>query len=305
MENNWIWQRPDWPVWEYVLSEQTVRQLLKIYKLAKKRDGNTIHTDPPELQSEKAIRSLAMEARATSAIEGEHLSYGDLHSVATSLLKSEHPVDPNIDSRTTGVVQMLVASRRNIHEPLTRNRLHGLHQHLLGYLERDKRYQGQIGQYRSGGVVIGDGQRILYEAPPPEQVEFLMAAFVEWYNRPFQLPPGSAPALSDQDLDNPILLAPVKSALAHLWFERIHPFIDGNGRIGRALSEQILLKANLPDMLLSQTIEIQRPSYYRELNQYGKDNQGNNISGWISWFTALIDRAIVRERVAEQEVGYG
>ncbi len=304
MTKDWIWQRPDWPVWEYVLSEQTVRQLLKIYKLAEKRNGNTIHTDPSRLQGEEAIRSLAMEARATSAIEGEHLSYGDLHSIATSLLKTGHPVDRNIDERTTGVVQMLIASRRDIHEPLTRDWLHGLHQQLLGYLERDKRYQGQIGQYRSGAVVIGDGQRILYEAPPPEQVEFLMAAFIEWYNRPFQLPPGSAPALPDQDLDNPVLLAPIKSALAHLWFERIHPFIDGNGRIGRALSEQILLKANLPDMQVSQTIERQRQSYYRELNQYGKDHQGNNISGWVSWFTTLVHKAIVREMVAEQEIEY-
>ncbi len=304
MTKDWIWQRPDWPVWEYVLSEQTVRQLLKIYKLAEKRNGNTAHADQTVLQGEGAIRSLAMEARATSAIEGEHLSYGDLHSVATSLLKTGHPVDPNIDERTTGVVQMLVASRGNICEPLTRDWLHGLHQQLLGYLERDKRYQGQIGQYRSGAVVIGDGQRILYEAPPPEQVEFLMAAFIEWYNRPFQLPTGSAPALPDQDLGNPVLLAPVKSALAHLWFERIHPFIDGNGRIGRALSEQILLKANLPDMQVSQTIERQRQSYYRELNQYGRGHQGNNISGWIDWFTTLVYKAIVREMVAEQEIEY-
>ncbi len=304
MKNNWIWQRADWPVWEYVVSEPTIRQLLKIYKLTEERNGNTIHTDVSRLQSEEAIRSLAREARATSAIEGEHLSYGDLHSAATSLLRAGHPVDPNIDEGATSVVQMLISSRRNIHEPLTRDWLHGLHQQLLGYLEQDKRYQGQIGKYRCGGVVIGDGQRILYEAPPPERVESLMASFIEWYNRPFQLPFGSAPALSGQDLDNPVLLAPVKSALAHLWFERIHPFIDGNGRIGRALSEQILLQANLPDMQLSQTIEIQRQSYYRELNRYGKDHQGNNISGWIDWFTAMVHKAIVREMAAEREMEY-
>ncbi len=304
MKNNWIWQRPDWPVWKYVVSEPTIRQLLKIYKLAEERNGNTIHTDQTGLQSEEAISSLAREARATSAIEGEHLSYGDLYSVTTSLLKTGHPVDRNIDERTTGVVQMLIASRGNIHEPLTRDWLHGLHQKLLGYLERDKRYQGQIGQYRSGAVVIGDGRRILYEAPPPEQVGPLMAAFIEWYNRPFQLPTGSAPALPDQELDNPVLLAPVKSALAHLWFERIHPFIDGNGRIGRALSERILLKANLPDMQLSQAIEIQRQSYYRELNLYGQEHQGNNVSGWIDWFSALVHKAIVREMGAEREMEY-
>ena len=89
-------------------------QLLKIYKLAEKRNGNTVHADPSVLQGESAIRSLVMEARATSAIEGEHLSYGDLHSVATSLLKTGRPVDRNIDERATGVVQMLIASRGNI-----------------------------------------------------------------------------------------------------------------------------------------------------------------------------------------------
>ena len=304
MNNNWIWQRPDWPVWDYVLSEQTVMQLMKIYKLAEKRNGNTVLADPSVLQGEGAIQSLVMEARATSAIEGEHLSYGDLHSVATSLLKTGRPVDRNIDERATGVVQMLIASRGNICEPLTRDYLHGLHQQLLGYLERNKRYQGQIGQYRSEVVVIGDGQRILYEAPPPEQVEPLMAAFIEWYNCPLQLLTGSASALPEQGRNNPVLLAPLKSAIAHLWFECIHPFIDGNGRIGRALSEQILFKANLPNMQFSTAIERQRQSYYWELNQYGRDQQGNNISGWIDWFTTLVYKAIVREMVAEQEIEY-
>ena len=81
-------------------------------------------------------------------------------------------------------------------------------------------------------------------------------------------------------------------------------FIDGNGRIGRALSEQILFKANLPNVQLSTAIERQRQSYYWELNKYGRDHQGNNISGWIDWFTTLVYKAIVREMVAEQEIEY-
>ena len=47
-----------------------------------------------------------------------------------------------------------------------------------------------------------------------------------------------------------------------------------------------------------------RGDSYRELNKYGRGNQGNNISGWIDWFTTLVYNAIVREMVAEQEIEY-
>ena len=95
------------------------------------------------------------------------------------------------------------------------------------------------------------------------------------------------------------------------------PAITGAAQVGKTLSagtsgivdadglpEQFLFKANLPNVQLSTAIERQRQSYYWELNKYGRDHQGNNISGWIDWFTTLVYKAIVREMVAEQEIEY-
>jgi Uncharacterized conserved protein len=69
--------------------------------------------------------------------------------------------------------------------------------------------------------------KIHFEAPPSNTVPSEMARFIDWFNR-------SAPT------GNPPLPALTRAGIAHLYFESIHPFEDGNGRIGRALAEKSL-----------------------------------------------------------------
>lgn len=74
----------------------------------------------------------------------------------------------------------------------------------------------------------------------------------------------------------------VKAALAHLWFETLHPFEDGNGRVGRAIVDLILARdAGEPSRLLriSQQLLAQRVEYYR---QCSRRNTGHSTSraGW-------------------------
>lgn len=71
--------------------------------------------------------------------------------------------------------------------------------------------------------------RVHYEAPPAQQVPDEMNKFIKWFNR-------TAP-----DQPQAIKFSPVRAAIAHLYFESIHPFDDGNGRIGRAIAEKALL----------------------------------------------------------------
>ena len=76
-------------------------------------------------------------------------------------------------------------------------------------------------------VVSGsiENPKVHYEAPPFSQVSNEIEPFIQWYNEAHQK---KSPA--------PLAIA----AIAHLWLESIHPFEDGNGRIGRAIAEKSL-----------------------------------------------------------------
>lgn len=75
--------------------------------------------------------------------------------------------------------------------------------------------------------------------------------------------------------------------MAHLYFESIHPFEDGNGRIGRALSEKVLAQSlNQPSLIsLSYTIERNRKRYYDMLEASNKDT---SITDWLVYFSETI-----------------
>lgn len=91
---------------------------------------------------------------------------------------------------------------------------------------------GGIGRYRTGdeATEIVSGRivdtRVYFEAPPSRRVPKEMARFVEWFNRTAS----ELPALT-------------RAGIAHLYFELIHPFADGNGRIGRAVAQKALAQA--------------------------------------------------------------
>jgi Fic family protein len=84
-----------------------------------------------------------------------------------------------------------------------------------------------------------------------------------------------------------IRIAPVRSAIAHLYFESIHPFEDGNGRIGRAIAEKALSQTlGRPVVLsLSKTIESNKKLYYKSLEQA---QRSNDITPWIEYFVQTI-----------------
>ena len=96
-----------------------------------------------------------------------------------------------------------------------------------------------------------------------------MEKFIHWFN---DTAPGKP---------NAIKFAPVRAAIAHLYFESIHPFEDGNGRIGRAIAEKALSQGfGYPVMLsLSQAIEADKKAYYAALNSH--QDQMKLLHGYI------------------------
>ena len=115
--------------------------------------------------------------------------------------------------------------------------------------------------------------KVHFEAPPATRVPEEMTQFIDWFNR--TAPGGAEP-----------LPALTRAGTAHLYFESIHPFEDGNGRIGRAIAEKALAQSlGQPTLTaLAATILARRKSYYDALEAANKRTE---ISGWLAWFAGI------------------
>ena len=116
--------------------------------------------------------------------------------------------------------------------------------------------------------------KVHFEAPPSSRMQKEMDTFVQWFN-------DSAPKCKNE-------LQPLtRAGIAHLYFVSIHPFEDGNGRIGRAIAEKSLAQ-NLgqPSLIaLAYTIERARKTYYEALE---RNNKANQITDWLIYFAKTI-----------------
>jgi Fic family protein len=132
------------------------------------------------------------------------------------------------------------------------------------------RTSGELMQVASGSI---GSTKIRFEAPPAAQVPSEMARFIEWFER---TGPGGSESLP----------AFTRAGTSHLCFESIHPFEDGNGRIGRAIAEKSLAQnTGQPTFVaLAATILARRANYYNALEMA---STGNEITQWLAWFGCI------------------
>ncbi len=269
----WNWQQSDWPDFSYdsKVLEPSERQFLL-------QSGETIgafrHIEANAQETLK-IELISDEAVKTSEIEGEIL---DRASVQSSLLHQFGlgTERPNVKPAERGIANVMVDLYRNYATPLTETTIFDWHAMLLS----EDRSINVIGGYRTHAepmqVVSGpDYKRVVhFEAPPSKRLPREMKRFIAWFN---ETAPGAK---------NP-LPALTRAGVAHLYFVCIHPFEDGNGRIGRALAEKSLAQ-NLgqPSMIaLAYTIERERKDYYAALERNNKENE---ITDWLQYFAGTV-----------------
>jgi Fic family protein len=176
----------------------------------------------------------------------------------------------------------MIDVRNTYKEKLTKEKLFSWHEMLL-----EGNTEVRVGSWRTHEepmqIVSGalGKQKIHYEAPPSDRVPAEMDEFVTWFN---ETGPGG-----HQEIRKP----PVRSAIAHLYFETIHPFEDGNGRIGRAIAEKALSQGVGRPMLLSlsSTIEADKKAYYHALE---RTQHSNEITSWMTYFVRTILAAQVQ-----------
>ena len=275
----WNWQQPDWPRFSWAparLAKAEERFLVGAGLVL----GAMSHLDR-ESHERLTIEVMSEEAVTTSKIEGEILSRDSVQSSirrALGLSSDGKRVAP----AEQGIAEMMIDLVRRSSDPLDEATLCNWHEMIM----KGRRDVRDVGRYRTHTepmqIVSGPmhDPKVHFEAPPSSQVPAEMDAFLKWFNA--TAPTGSQP-----------LSALTRAGTAHLYFESIHPFEDGNGRIGRAISEKALAQSLGRTTLtaLAPTILVRRRPYYDML---AASNRRNEISDWLAWFAGIALEAQLR-----------
>jgi Fic family protein len=282
----WNWQRPDWPnfSWNPVhLRKAEERFLVGAGVFA----GTVKHLGLAD-REHLTVEAIGAEAVTTAEIEGEILDRASVQSSIRGQLGLGTD-NRRVKPAEQGIAEMMVDLYRRFAEPLSEEVLLAWHRMLF----KDRGDLGDIGRYRSADeamqVVSGAiyAPRVHFEAPPSSKIPREMARFVRWFNR--TAPTGVEP------------LPPLtRAGIAHLYFESVHPFEDGNGRIGRAISEKALAQClGQPTLTaLAATILVRRKPYYDALEAANRDNE---VTPWLAWFAGV---AIEAQRRTEARVEF-
>lgn len=282
---DWVWQHPTWPefIWQSDEIEQDLTQAR--YHQGKLLGMLLSLTDP-----EKQILTsdiLADEIITSSAIEGLDLTRQSVRSsIAHRLGLNSAGISSSSDPYIEGFIDIMLNASQEYNQPLTFSRLNSWHAALFpsGYSHLKKITVAKIRQHSDMQIVSGrpGNVKIHYVAPPHQQLKNQVTTFINWFNK----------SQSNKKLDGLI-----RAAIIHMWFENLHPYDDGNGRIGRALIDLALSQdeENATRFYsMSSAIKKQHQSYYQALQKVSvfSKNKPLDITAWIKWFLACFIQAI-------------
>ena len=219
----------------------STKELEELKTLEARGDIKVIH-----LTKQDWIKFTQAFTYDTNAIEGSTVTASEVVGI---LEENEWPKNRTKYeiSETYGVSEAINYIRKT-KDHISLNLIKKLHELVF------KNSKSFAGLFRSKGVevaVVDAVGNILHRGAPATEIVKLLKEVIRWYNKNKKKYP-------------PIVLA----AVVHNQFENIHPFQDGNGRVGRLLLNNILLKHNLPPV----NIELKnRGEYYNALRKYQKN----------------------------------
>jgi Fic family protein len=275
-DQNWIWQLPQWPALTY--NRQRKQAALGLARASQSALIAKAMAIGLENLQDQICDTLTQEALTTSAIEGEMLN---IHSVRSSLarrlgLDTHGAPVPEAERNLEGLIDVMQDASLHTDAPLTLDRLCQWH----GALFPDG-YSGLrrivVGSLRTGPMDVVSGpmgrEKVHYSAPPAEMLSSAMSAFLNWFNN-------AQPKVGTEPMDGM-----ERAALSHLWFETLHPFDDGNGRMGRAIL-QLALGQEIGQagriITVSRQIESSKKQYYQAL-ELAQRSASMDVTGWMVW----------------------
>ncbi len=273
----YIWEHPDWPAFHWD-DESLVAALTSAALERGKLLASGAHLAQGERQSLLATVAV-QDVSGTSSIEGVNLEPASVRSSVARRLGLDIAGLPAPQRDVDGLVDVLFDATENATAPLTPDRLKAWHAALFptGYSGMSKI---AVAEWRTGPISVQSGpfgqERVHFRGPPADSVPTQMKTFLKWWN-------GESLKLEGV----------VRAGVGHLWFETIHPFDDGNGRLGRALADMALARADgAPQRYysLSRAILSERRGYYAELQRA----QGGDLelTRWLLWFVGRVADAV-------------
>ena len=283
----WIWQASGWPRFKF--DARALQPALAAARVAQGRMLGVASSlqlvDLGELQ----LTEWSQEAVATAQIEGETLQINSVRASAArrlGLTQSSRARQLQREPRAEATLDVIEAAVAQWPLALTESVLFDWHAALFP-TGRSGITRITVGGYRTHAdpmqIVtprLGKPDTVRYQAPDSRDVPLLMAGLIDWFN--------DAEVKAGMD-------GLVRAALAHLWFEVIHPFEDGNGRIGRALSDLALaqdMRSGQRLFSLSQQIWLDRAGYYAQL-QAASIHARLDVTPWVQWFVDRVEQACV------------
>lgn len=310
----YLWQQPGWPA--LPVDAAALAPALESARLEQGRLLGLLDAIGLRPAQEMARELWVQEALATAQIEGQQLDLEAVRSSVARRLELDDAAPSPANRSVEGLVDVMQDAVELCSAPLDADRLWRWQSALFpGGTSGLARIT--VGRWRDPTdpmqIVSGPmGREVAhYQAPPSHQVPAEMAQFIAWFET--TRPGADAPAAQAAPA---ALNGLVRAALAHLWFETVHPFEDGNGRIGRALADRALAqdlaaqqagnagpvqqqRFSAPIFGMARRLLTQRAAYYDALNaaQRGKPD----VTAWVLWFVqafaqgCIASQAVVRQ----------
>ncbi|MBC6992725.1 DUF4172 domain-containing protein [Neolewinella lacunae] len=280
------WQHDNWPEFFYRMEDLTepLKRLSDVLRPLLSKVQNL----PEEDRHRYFIEVLIAEAQKTSKIEGEFVSREDLRSSILSHLYLGNYKKNIRDLRAVGIGKLLSTMASNHSNDITETTLKYWHQLLFDRLPTIN----IIGGYRTSTepmqIVSGPDYdlTIHYEAPPSDRVSQEMEKMV-------------ASLYKSQHADR-LLDYVLRAGVSHPYFESIHPFQDGNGRIGRAIIDHLISQGVgfVMPFSISQVFADNQKEYYAQLNTASRTL---DITRWMEYFIESVVTAITN---ANEEISF-
>ena len=260
----------------YEITNPILKLLTSIAEKLGEVNSAHLHKPAPELRKRNRVKSI----KASLAIEGNTLTEDQI----TALIENKRVIGPKKD-----IIEVLNAIE--VYEKLPDFNPNSLHSFLKAHKLLMKGLIDSPGKLRSKSVGILKGSKVAHVAPPAENLNFLMKDLFKY--------------LKSSD-DHPL----IKSCVVHYEIEFIHPFIDGNGRMGR-LWQTLILSKTYPvfEYLPFETIIKDRQNKYYEVLE-ASDKEGKSTI-FIEFILSSIDDALadllkLQNRIitTEQRVDY-
>lgn len=263
----WNWELPDWPKIHY--DSSLIAHMERQFLLGVGGAFAYLKTIEEREYKRFIVEILSQEGLESSRIEGEILDRESLQSSIQQHFGLRTGPKKRADKESQ-MAELLCNVYETFDQPLTHEMLWRWYSML--FKEKCQQYRTHVEPMQ---IVSNryDSSKVFFEAPPSARVFDEMTVFIDWFNS--KRAKGSVLG---------------RAALIHVYFESIHPFEDGNGRIGRALVEKALSQeVGRPILIaISKVLEKRKKQYYLSLEEC---NRTLNVQRWVEFFSSSILQA--------------